>query len=112
MSKNNIPCNYSEAETFLNGRDSRKVKSIRATGIHRIGEDKIAMYYHLTPVVIWEKDGTVNLTSGGHHSLTTKKRINQGIKGSGYTLFQEKFQWYLHQADGETHIPFYNGMKV
>ncbi|NDB82188.1 MAG: hypothetical protein EB127_05520 [Alphaproteobacteria bacterium] len=111
MSRRDIPNSYISALGFLNGRDSRYVPGVRGTSINRINNDKIAMYYHNTPVVIWEPD-MVTLNASSYYTYTTKQRINQGIKGSGYSVYQYKHQWYLHQMDGNVVIPFFNGMKV
>jgi len=111
MSRRDIPNSYNRAAEFLNSRDSRNVSGVRGTSINRIGEHKIAMYYHNTPVVIWEPDG-VTLSSGGYYTYTTKARINQGLKETGLSVYQHRGDWYLHQMDGNIVQPFTDGMKV
>jgi hypothetical protein len=59
---------------------------------------------HGTNVVVIYPDDTVMLNSGGWHTHTTKKRINQY---SPVQVYQKNYEWYL--KDG---TPFEDRMVV
>lgn len=72
--------------------------------------------HHLTDVVIRHTDGTFTLNTGGHHSSTTKERINDY---SPVRIYQKNYEWYMPRRaeDGSydwkaTPIPFVDGMRV
>jgi len=110
MSKHHIPNNYSDAETMLKGQDSKPIAGIRSTSLNRIGADKIAMYYHDTPVVIYCQNGDIILNSGGYKTLTTKARMNQAL-GNRANVYQYLFKWYVHYPDN-TARTFVDNMSV
>lgn len=112
MRASKVPGSYKSAESFLNGRDSKAVPGIRATSVNRIGDDKIALYYWDTPVVIWQSNGNTILHTKGHYSRTTKDRMNQGMKDLGICVYQYKHDWYVRYLDGNYVTPFYDGVMV
>jgi hypothetical protein len=85
---------YDTASAFLaSGRnaDARSTGQ-RATLVHRIDPERIAVQYHDTDVVTYHADGGVTLNSGGWRSQTTKERINEYAP---VYLRQERGIWYL-----------------
>jgi hypothetical protein len=85
---------YEQAAVKLGNRDSRKLAN--HTYVQRRGED-IAVRLHATDVVLYHKDGTITLNSGGWRTPTTKARINAYIPGRG--LHQKNSLWYFSDGD-------------
>jgi hypothetical protein len=56
-----------------------------------------AICYHWTDVVVICRDGTIILNSGGYHTVTTKRRINQYLP-EGWWLWQKDFVWYVSNS--------------
>ena len=68
-----------------------------------------AYYYHRTAVAVLSPTGdTVQLTSGGWRTATTKRTINQALDGLGYSerVTQRDFNWFI----GDT--PFFDGIVL
>lgn len=96
---------HSEAVTMVRGktnRDTRKVGNNTYAYIQADGS--VAIELHGTNVVVIYPDDTVMLNSGGWHTHTTKKRINQY---SPVQVYQKNYEWYL--KDG---TPFEDRMVV
>jgi hypothetical protein len=110
MSKHHIPKSFSEAISILNGKTRKVISGIRATTLEWYEEDKIAMYYHGTPVVIYCENGDITLNSGGYKTVTTKARMNQAL-GNRATVYQHLFKWYVHYPDN-TAWTFIDNMSV
>jgi hypothetical protein len=66
-------------------------------------DDKTAVRYHATDVVVFDEE-LVTLQSGGWHTVTTKTRMNQTSRqfGLGFTVYQQDFDWFVDTADGKT----------
>lgn len=107
-----IPTNYQEALSFLKGRDSRNISGKRATKVVRETENSVALYYHRTPVVTWYMDGRIVLRSGGHQTVTTKRRMNDAVPD--VRVWQRNWEWWVTPIHGrdENPIPFQDGMVV
>jgi hypothetical protein len=76
---------------------------------------KIEIFYHSTCVVTIDNSGElpiVTLRSGGWHTSTTKRRMNQAAQEYklGFCVYQEKFNWYVGFASG-IKLQFEDGMK-
>lgn len=112
MVNKNIPTSYSQALEMMKGKDSKSIPSIRSTSLNRIGENKIAMYYHDTPVAIYHQNGNIELFSGGYKTRTTKERMNQALRHKSVKVYQYKYEWYLHSFDGNVIQPFSDGMII
>lgn len=111
-----IPTSYSQARDFLGDRISKRIRGIRATRIEEdvawdTGETIYSLYYHNTPVVVWFNDGSVKLNTRGYYTVTTKRRINEAIRGKGY-VFQHKHEWYYQDASCASQQPFVSGMII
>lgn len=104
-----IPSNFNQADTFLGGRPARNVKGKRATLVVRLGPDEIALRYHGTSVVTWHRNGDVVLRTNGHHTVTTKRRINDAAP---CRVWQHRFEWFVAQSSRIEPIPFYEGMVI
>lgn len=100
-----IPTSYNQAETFLGSRVSRKVRGKRATEVRRV-EGGIALYYHQTPVVTWQRDKIV-LRTNGHRTVTTKRRINEATR---VRVWQRNFDWWVTFSQYANPEPFVEGM--
>lgn len=99
--------NYWKAETLLaHGRGGQK-KVGNNTYLHRTAEDTIALRLHATDVVLFHRDGSYTLNSGGWRTYTTKARINEFGPGN---LYQTRGVWYLG-AGGNRYV-FEDGIKV
>lgn len=107
----NIPRDYKEAAAFLGDKLSKNVKGKRGTVIIRFDDSSIRLRYHGTTVAEFRHDGSVQVNSGGWRSRTTKDRINQAIRGLG-VVFQENWEWYLHNLQENRIVPFQDGMVL
>lgn len=107
---------FEALDRFLKaGRDPdyRKVPSIRSTVVHRLDDSAIAVQYHQTDVVTHYRDGRVSLDSGGWRTVTTKVRFNEYLP-AGWTVYQEKGEWYLQRLpwDSSEPIPYQDGITI
>lgn len=66
----------------------------------------VALRYHNTDIVAWFPCGRVMLSSGGHRTATTKRRI---VEYTGVDLHQYNFQWAVKLPGGASR-PFSDGM--
>ncbi len=55
-------------------------------------DGSVSIELHGTKVVVIHPDDSVTLNSGGYHTSTTKKRINQY---SPMKVYQKNYTWYL-----------------
>lgn len=83
---------YEQAAVKLGQRDSRKVAN--NTYLQKRGED-IAVRLHSTDVVLYHKDGTATLNSGGWLTKTTKERINNAVRAG---LYASNSLWYFRNG--------------
>ena len=97
--------NYTQAETKLNCRTSRKIAN--NTTLHRIDADSIAVQLHATNVVTYHRDGRIILNTGGWRTSTTKTRLNDY---SPARISQRKGEWFVRFNGIE--VPFENGLNV
>lgn len=81
------------------------------TTVYQNERNMTAVRYHQTEVVQFDGNKVI-LDSGGWHSATTKKRMNQVSEthGLGFTVYQKNFEW-LVDFHGTT-IPFTDGMTL
>lgn len=80
-----------EAKELLGGRDYKPVKNKQATCVVLRPNGDIEVVYHNTPVVVYHKDGSCTLCTGGYMTYTTKARMNEFGPGQ---VFQKDFKWY------------------
>ena len=104
-----IPNSFDNAATFLGSKCARPVAGKRATQVVRLDSDTIALRYHGTSVVTWKRDGDVVLRTNGHHTVTTKRRINDAAP---VRVWQHKHKWFVGQSSRIPVVPFEEGMTV
>jgi hypothetical protein len=107
-----MPCSYTDAEIMLRRRGGGTIHGLRGTtiGTHTCG---IAVYYHGTPVVIFCKDGSAIINSGGHRSMTTKCRINDALRAIPFRVYQRNFEWLVARyGEADEGVPFADWMRV
>lgn len=82
-----------------------------ATSVATDADGTTRATYHNTVVVEWDAHKVV-LNSGGHQTVTTKRRMTQASNqfGLGYAVYQRGHSWYVDH-NGETH-PFRDGMVL
>jgi hypothetical protein len=93
---------YEEAEAALGTKKSKKVDN--NTHLERLTENSIGVKLHSTHVVVYFKNGTTVLNSGGYKTVTTKDRMN---KFSSAQVYQTKGEWFVNDK-----VPFKDGMTV
>ena len=86
------PTSYAEALTTLKGKAHKRINANTRLEHYRIAADKIVVILHNTPIVCFEPSGKISLNSGGWHTVTTKRRINQCLP-EGYSIRQRNFKW-------------------
>lgn len=92
---------YKKAAEILNGRAKRKIDN--NTYLEQIGEVFIVRLYNTDIIKIYP-DNTQVLFSGGHKTVTTKKRISDY---SFTSVYQERRVWYLRNG-----VEFTEGVRV
>lgn len=106
------PKSYAEAAELLAGRDSIRLGNNTYLENFHLG---IAVRLHNTRIVVFHEDGRVTLHTGGYHTVTTKERLNQFIKGR---VYQKSHAWFYVVNRGElgidwaNPIPFEDGIDV
>ena len=68
---------------------------------------------HNTIIVKHITGGKIILNSGGWHTTTTKRKINEFINEghtTNYYVYQSRFNWYI--KDGEKVIEFFDGIEL
>ena len=107
-----IPSSFDEALGFLKGKDSRACGN--NTTVLRV-QTGIGVRYHNTIIGIFHADGTLTVSTGGWHTVTTKSRINRMLYDARWTLGSTRGQmhWtYRHgNRDSET-VEFRDGDRV
>lgn len=104
-----LPYSYQSAAEFLSGKNRKVVRGKRATEVLRVSDNCISVYYHSTPVVTFYSDGKTVLRTGGHRSVTTKRRINECITGK---VWQRNFEWWYTANYSHNPEPFMEGMSI
>lgn len=105
-----IPTSYQSAKIYLNGRDSKNVRSVRSTKVCKI-DNGYALRYHGTNVVTWLDNGKTIISNGGYQTFTTKKRINEAIVCIGF-VFQKNYEWFFSRNTTIDPEPFIDGMNI
>ncbi len=97
--------NYLEAVAMVRGKTNKNTRKVGNNTYAEIEYDKsVSIRLHGTTVVRFYPNGLVKLNSGGYHTHTTKKRINQY---SPVRVYQKNFEWFL--SDG---TPFEDNILV
>ena len=97
--------NYLEAVSMVRGKTNKNSRKVGNNTYAEIEYDQsVSIRLHGTSVVRFYPNGLVKLNSGGYHTHTTKKRINQY---SPVRVYQKNFEWFL--SDG---TPFEDNILV
>jgi len=96
---------HAEATKMVLGKRNRGERKVGNNTYAYIEYDgSVSISLHGTTVVRFYPNGLVKLNSGGYHTHTTKKRINQY---SPVRVYQKNFEWFL--SDG---TPFEDDILV
>lgn len=88
--------NYLEAVAMVRGKTNKNTRKVGNNTYAEIEYDKsVSIRLHGTTVVRFYPNGLVKLNSGGYHTSTTKKRINQY---SPVRVYQKNFEWFLNDG--------------
>jgi hypothetical protein len=102
---------YADAEKMLRNRDSKKIRY--ETRLYRVPgtvHDSFAIVHHSTGIVEILHDGSYVLKTGGWHSVTTKKRLNDY---SPARVFSDRGALYVSHPDApKGRVPFTEGMRI
>ncbi len=109
MHRRDIPTTYTEARAMLNGRNSRKIAN--NTTLVDQGEGVIGLRLHSTVVVVFDDSGHIILNTGGYRTTTTKDRLNRVARAHGWSVYAERFDWYVSAPDG-TRSEFEDGFTI
>lgn len=71
----------------------------------------ISFVLYATPIVTYYPDGEIELNSGGHHTVTTKARMN-ALLPPRFRIEQSKYEWWVRDTLTNKKIPFEDGMRV
>lgn len=104
---------FDSASRFLGDKSERRLaantKIFYMPQSRYYGNETIAVKFHQTIIVQYMQGGIIELNTGGHHTVTTKQRINQ-LLPPGFRVEQRNYEWLLHTPSG-TH-GFADSMKV
>lgn len=91
---------YEQIAGIIKKRASKKLA--RNTYLIRKEDGEFAVRYHDTEIIVWHKDHTATLNTGGWYTVTTKERINRWGPVNVYAV---KGVWMVNQRifhDGMT----------
>ena len=82
---------YESASDYLGDKEERPLSGVH-TRLHRIDKRTIAVRYHWTDVVTYNKGRRTRINNGGWFTPTTKNRINEYTNAG---ISQMNFEWYV-----------------
>lgn len=83
------------------------------TYVVREDYETVGVVFHGTTILTVNMDGVITLNSGGYHTVTTKRRLNEiarlGQDGydSVFSVHQSNYNWFVNDD-----IPFEDGMTI
>ena len=91
-------------------------KDNTSVSIDRSGERPVAEVRLHGNLIARIGDGFMQLSSAGWETVTTKSRLNALLRdgvfnGTGCSIFQKDFYWYLNSAETGT-VDFVDGMII
>jgi len=89
---------YWAAQTFLGGKDERKIG--HNTWIVSTPTGYGIKYHNTVVITYFVGAEKVYMNTNGWHTITTKLRMNLFLP-SGYSIHQEKHEWWLNYKVGE-----------
>ena len=105
------------ADTFLHGGRNKTSRPIaNNTRVVRLDEDRIGIRLHDTDVVVFNRDGSATLDSGGWLTVTTKDRMN-GFLGDRARVYSKRGKWFVFTKDGGTFdwnggVRYFDGITI
>lgn len=104
---------YAAAQAALGSRDSKRIG--HNTTVHRLyGSTGYAVRYHSTDILTMRDDGSVELSTGGWDTITTKTRLNALLPGP-YSIHGHRIgrdtSLYLW-VRGYPMTPFVDGLTI
>jgi hypothetical protein len=84
-----------EADSFLSGKQQRKIPSIRSTYVYKYDDKQTVICYHETDVIAYYDDGIQIHTPEKYKTVTTKRRMNSVLIMIGAYLYQKDYIWYV-----------------
>jgi hypothetical protein len=111
-----IPHSFASAKQFMGERTEKKIPGKVATKItfnkrDDDGMEYYSLWYHHTWVTNWYADGSIMLNAGRYRTVTTKRRINDAIRGKG-SAYQRKGKWFFYDNDSKVDVPFEDNMII
>lgn len=97
-----------DVRRVMGDKQSITLKNMCHTKIVRHG-DRYQVYYHTTPVVTYF-ESHIELRSGGWHTLTTTRRINQFAPCGAFRYKGEI--WVCPPNEWEKAVPLHEGMRI
>ena len=69
---------------------------------------EVVLHLHSTPIVTVYPSGLIQLCTGGHETVTTKRRMNEALGSLGLTfhIVQENFEWSVWNWQSENSEEF------
>jgi len=99
-----------EWQRFIaSGRNKHDRPCANNTKAMLCANDGVGIKLHNTVILLFFRDDSVVLDSGGWQTVTTKERMNRYLP-SGYSIYQEQSIWYLSHSDGR--VAFADGMRI
>lgn len=112
-----VPTSYKEADSALSGNDEIAVDY--NTILSRSGPQSIALVLYDTVIVFYHADNSLALHTDGHHTKTTKARINAALGSRGSVHAVNGKWWFCYPTvygDSKPYdrarVPFEEGMVI
>jgi hypothetical protein len=71
--------NYSRAYSILGSKEELKIN--HNTILEKVDDETIAVRLYHTRIVVYHSDGSIQLRTGGHRTVTTIARMNDALDG-------------------------------
>lgn len=105
------PRSYEQADAALKVRNSGSVSIGHNTRMTR-WHGSIDIWLYNTAIITYNMDGSIEINSGGHRTVTTKDRINQLLPDGCY-VYQQGWTWYLVlNGDYGRPVEFRDNMRI
>lgn len=67
---------------------------------------------HLTDILRAYPDGRLVLNTGGWQTVTTKDRLTEQLRSTGYSVYSDRGVWMVMRHPERTAVPFVDGMEL
>lgn len=99
---------HATATAYLANKPSRAAPHGTHTRVEATPSGAVIIRHHATEIIRFEPDGRVILDTDGHHTATTKHRLNNYVQG--VRIWQKAGVWYM-AANGHE-APFFDGVTI